>query len=242
MSALAALRSATRIQRQAWSAPSSLVASSSRRAMPLTSSSRILLASRRAYSTPAAEEKPAGTTAAEAEAKASSEKKEPELSEEQKAIAAKDAEILDLTSRLRYAQADFQNLQRISEREKASAKEFAITRFASDILSTADVLSLALASVPAAARADKAANPKLVELYEGVELTQRQLLQTLAHHGVKPYDPLGEKFDPNVHEALYTAPAPPGKEPGTVIDVQKLGYKIKERTLRAPQVGVAQEI
>lgn len=152
-----------------------------------------------------------------------------------------------MQSRLRYATADFQNLQRISEREKTAAKEFAITRFAKDLLSTADVLSLALKSVPQSAlvppesgEAD-APNARLIELYKGVELTQRQLAQTLASHGVKSYDPLGEKFDPNRHEALYQAPAPPGSEPGSIIDVQKVGYTIKDRTLRAPQVGVAQE-
>lgn len=132
-------------------------------------------------------------------------------------------------------------MQRISEREKQTAREFAISRFAADIIGTADVLALALKSVPEALRTDKDGNPKLVELYQGVELTQRQLAQTLAIHGVKPYDPLGEKFDPNKHEALYSAPAPEGTEPGTIIDVQKVGYIIKDRTLRAPQVGVAQE-
>lgn len=122
-----------------------------------------------------------------------------------------------------------------------TAREFAISRFAADIIGTADVLALALKSVPDALRTDKEGNPKLVELYEGVELTQRQLAQTLAIHGVKAYDPLGEKFDPNRHEALYSAPAPEGTESGTIIDVQKVGYTIKDRTLRAPQVGVAQE-
>lgn len=130
--------------------------------------------------------------------------------------------------------ADFQNLQRISEREKQTAKEFAISRFAGDLLTTVDVLSLALKSVPPTSLAD---NPKLAELHTGVDITQKQLLQTLAKHGVKPVDPLGEKFDPNAHEALYSAPMP-GKEPGTIIDVQKLGYTIKDRTLRAAQVGV----
>ncbi|KAF9519966.1 hypothetical protein BS47DRAFT_1378982 [Hydnum rufescens UP504] len=81
----------------------------------------------------------------------------------------------------------------------------------------------------------------LRQLYQGVEITERQLLQTLAKHGVKPYDPLGEKFDPNRHDAMYSVPAPEGREPGQVIDVQKLGYTIKDRTLRAPQVGVAAE-
>ena len=80
----------------------------------------------------------------------------------------------------------------------------------------------------------------LQELHHGVEMTQRLLLQTLFKYQVKPYDPTGDKFDPNKHEALYQAPVP-GKEPGTVIDCQKVGYTIKDRVLRAAQVGVAQE-
>ncbi len=80
----------------------------------------------------------------------------------------------------------------------------------------------------------------LQELHHGVEMTQRLLSQTLFKYQVKPYDPTGDKFDPNKHEALYQAPVP-GKEPGTVIDCQKVGYTIKDRVLRAAQVGVAQE-
>jgi molecular chaperone GrpE len=214
------------------------------------------------------------------------------VTEEQKVLAAKDAEILDLTvrfrslaipprhafrrqltcvplylqSRLRYAAADFQNLQRISEREKAAAKDFAISRFAKDILSTVDVLSMAIKSVPQELRQSPSSssptpppsftpsettessdvpshpNPLLFELYKGVELTERQLLQTLAQHGITAYDPLGETFDPNKHEALFSVPVgPAGEKPGTIIDVQKVGFKIKGRTLRAPQVGMVQE-
>jgi len=81
----------------------------------------------------------------------------------------------------------------------------------------------------------------LQELYTGVEMTHRLLLQTLFKYQIKPFDPTGDKFDPNLHEALYQAPIP-GKEPGTVIDCQKVGYRIKDRVLRAAQVGVAQEM
>jgi len=81
----------------------------------------------------------------------------------------------------------------------------------------------------------------LQELYTGVEMTHRLLLQTLFKYHVKPFDPTGDRFDPNLHEALYQAPIP-GKEPGSVIDCQKVGYKIKDRVLRAAQVGVAQDI
>jgi molecular chaperone GrpE len=161
-------------------------------------------------------------------------------------------------------QADFLNLQRNAAREKEQTRDFAITRFASDLLETADVLSMALKSIPlsvvappnptasstessdsAPARTEppptKTHQEYLQELHSGVELTQRQLLQTLFKYHVKPFDPTGERFDPNLHEALYQVPMP-NKEPGTVIDCQKIGYMIKDRVLRAAQVGVAQDL
>ncbi len=142
------------------------------------------------------------------------------------------------------------NLQRNAAREKEQTRDFAITRFAGDLLETVDVLSLALKSVPESALtpstdttpSDSTKSPSayLQELHLGVEMTQRLLLQTLFKYHVKPFDPTGDKFDPNHHEALYQAPVP-GKEPGTVIDCQKIGYTIKDRVLRAAKVGVAQE-
>ncbi|KAJ3813209.1 GrpE-domain-containing protein [Lentinula lateritia] len=178
-------------------------------------------------------------------------------------LKAKEAEVVDLTGRLRYLQADFLNLQRNAAREKEQTRDFAITRFASDLLETVDVLALALKSVPAPALAaettpaseslasssssetdtlpPKSPQEYLQELHTGVEMTQRQLLQTLFKYHVKPFDPTGDKFDPNRHEALYQAPIP-GKEPGTVLDCQKPGYMIKDRVLRAAQVGVVQDI
>lgn len=166
--------------------------------------------------------------------------------------------------RLRYLQADFLNLQRNAAREKEQTRDFAISRFASDLLETVDVLALALKSVPASALVPeassessdtespppsetsstpptKSAQAYLLELHNGVEITQRQLLQTLFKYHVKPFDPTGDKFDPNRHEALYQVPIP-GKEPGTVLDCQKSGYMIKDRVLRAAQVGVVQDV
>ncbi|KIY50860.1 GrpE-domain-containing protein [Fistulina hepatica ATCC 64428] len=181
------------------------------------------------------------------------------LSPEPEKLKAKEVEVVDLTSRLRYLQADFLNLQRNAAREKEQTRDFAITRFAKDLLETVDVLSMALKSVPPemltpppssrtsseapespSTTPQKTAIDYLRELYTGVDMTQRQLLQTLFKYHVKPFDPLGETFDPNRHEALYQAPIP-GKTAGTIVDVQKTGYTIKDRTLRAAQVGVAQE-
>lgn len=157
---------------------------------------------------------------------------------------------------MRYLQADYLNLQRNAAREKEQTKDFAITRFASDLLETVDVLALALKSVPQSALpssgdassqpsthtppSEKPAEAYLNELYTGVEMTHRLLLQTLFKYGVKPFDPTGDKFDPNRHEALFQAPMP-DKEPGTVFNTQKVGYTIKDRVLRAAQVGVVQD-
>ena len=154
------------------------------------------------------------------------------------------------------------NLQRNAAREKEQTRDFAITKFAGDLLETVDVLALALKSVPQSAikppsssqsdstsspspsdpskPAEKSAEAYLSELYTGVEMTHRLLLQTLFKYHVKPFDPTGDKFDPNRHEALYQAPIP-GKEPGTVLECQKIGYTIKDRVLRAAQVGVVQD-
>ncbi len=72
-------------------------------------------------------------------------------------------------------------------------------------------------------------------------MTKSELLKVLERHGVKQFDPTGEKFDPNLHEALYMAPIP-GKEAGTVAECSKLGYMMKGRTLRPAQVGVVQDM
>ena len=135
---------------------------------------------------------------------------------------------------IKYAQADYANLQRRSAEEFSQASEKGIKRFASDLLSTIDILSLALKHVPQPIPAE---NVALKALFDGVEMTQTELLKTLKRHGVEPINPLGEKFDPHFHEALFQVPVP-GKEPGTVMDVSQVGYTLKGKSLRAAQVGV----
>ncbi|KAI0673002.1 GrpE-domain-containing protein [Trametes maxima] len=197
----------------------------------------------------------------EAENEEPAEKDEVEVSPDDALVhklKAEEAKVADCMSRLRYLQADYLNLQRNAAREKEQARDFAISKFAKDLLETVDVLSMALKSVPkelvtpppdssdaasssaSTPPAEKSAETHLRDLYEGVESTQRLLLHTLFKHHVKPFDPLGEKFDPNLHEALYQVPIP-DKEPGSVFDVQKVGYMIKDRVLRAAQVGVVQD-
>lgn len=169
------------------------------------------------------------------------------LEELQASIKEKDARIKELTDAVLYGKADLQNAQRRAQEEKSQASDYAITKFARDLTSSLDILNLALRSVPEQLRTAPSDvtsldDPRkaIAELYSGVELTSKSILDMLKMHGVTIFDPTGEKFDPQEHEAMFQAPVP-GKEPGTVLECSKVGFRIKDRILRAAQVGVVQE-
>jgi len=132
--------------------------------------------------------------------------------------------------------AEMENLRQRTRREVADAKTYGITGFARDVLEIADNLQRALDAVPAEARAT--ADPGLKALIEGVELTERSLLNALEKNGVKKFDPAGQKFDPNFQQAMYEVPDP-SVPSGTVVQVVQAGYTIGERVLRPALVGVS---
>src|ERR1043165_1184183 len=132
--------------------------------------------------------------------------------------------------------AEMENLRKRTAREVADARAYGITGFARDVLDIADNLQRALDAVPAEAKAN--ADPGLKALMEGVELTERSLLNALEKHGVKKFDPSGEKFDPNFQQAMYEVPDP-SVPSGTVVQVVQAGYTIGERVLRPALVGVS---
>jgi len=132
--------------------------------------------------------------------------------------------------------AEMENLRKRTTREVADARLYGITGFARDVLDIADNLQRALDAVPAEARA--AADPGLTSLIEGVELTERSLLNALEKHGVKKFDPQGQKFDPNFQQAMYEVPDA-SVPAGTVVQVMQAGYTIGDRVLRPALVGVA---
>ena len=149
------------------------------------------------------------------------------------ALAKELAEARDRTLR---TLAEMENLRTRTRREVADAKAYAITGFARDILEIADNLQRALDAVPAEAK--ESADPGLKALMEGVELTERSMLNTLEKNGVKKFDPSGEKFDPNFQQAMFEVPDP-SVPSGTVVQVVQAGYMIGERVLRPALVGVA---
>ena len=146
------------------------------------------------------------------------------------------AERDDLKDKLLRTLAEMENLRRRTEREIADAKAYAVTSFARDMLGSSDNLRRALESLPADAM--KTADAATKALHEGVELTERELLKTLERHGVRRIDPQGEKFDPNLHQAMFEAPDATIAK-GLVSKVVQIGYKIGERVLRPALVGVS---
>ena len=132
--------------------------------------------------------------------------------------------------------AEMENLRKRTAREVSDARTYGISGFARDVLDIADNLQRALDAVPAEARA--AADPGLKALIEGVELTERSLHNALEKNGVRKFDPAGEKFDPNVHQAMYEVPDP-SVPAGTIAQVIQSGYMIGDRVLRPALVAVA---
>ena len=132
--------------------------------------------------------------------------------------------------------ADMDNLRKRMEREKAEATLYAASNFARDILSVSDNMDRALAT----AEADhlKEATEPVKNLVAGVEMTRRELLNVFERHGIKRVDPMGEKFDPHYHQAVFEVPTD-DQPPGTVVQVMQAGFKIGERVLRPAMVGVA---
>ena len=132
--------------------------------------------------------------------------------------------------------AEMENLRKRTQKEVADGRTYAIANFARDVLDIADNLQRALDAVPAEAKA--AAEAGIKALIEGVELTERSLLNTLEKNGVKKFDPAGEKFDPNFQQAMYEVPDS-SVPAGTVVQVVQAGYTIGERVLRPALVAVS---
>src|SRR5204863_661587 len=132
--------------------------------------------------------------------------------------------------------AEMENLRKRTSREVADARIYGITGFARDILDIADNLQRALDAVPTEMKTT--ADPALKAFIEGVELTERSLLNTLEKNGVKKFDPSGEKFNPNFQQAMYEVPDT-SVPSGTVVQVVQAGYTIGDRVLRPALVAVS---
>ena len=132
--------------------------------------------------------------------------------------------------------AEAENVRRRAARDVQDAKSYAISNFARDMLQVSDNLNRALEAISAEAR--EAGGPGFAALVEGVEMTERGMLAALERHGVRKLDPMGERFDPHFHQAMFEVPNPDVAN-NTVVQVVQTGYVIGERVLRPAMVGVA---
>ena len=131
------------------------------------------------------------------------------------------------------ALADAENMRKRSDRDRKEAENYGGSKLARDVLPVYDNLRRALQS---SADAEKDANKALLE---GVELTLRELLSVFKRHGIEPIVPeVGDKFDPQLHQAMFEAPLPDTKA-GDIIQVSAEGFMLYDRLLRPAQVGVS---
>ncbi len=150
-----------------------------------------------------------------------------------------DEQVVKLKDQLMRLAAELENTRRRSEREKRESGQYAIASFARDLISVADNFERAL-------RAAGVSDDQLPEghsetfnsLVAGIQLTEKELLTMLNRHGVQKLEPSGEKFDPNVHQAVANVPSAV-IEKGCVVDVAQPGFTIGERVLRAAMVTVS---
>lgn len=175
---------------------------------------------------------PAETTAAEGAPETGA---APDQTNDSALVAQLEAEKADIKDKLLRTLAEMENLRRRTEKEVADARAYAISSFARDVLSVSDNIRRALETIPADQRASEG---PLKAFADGIDLTDRELVKTLARHGVKEISPLGEKFDPNLHQAMFELPDASVPN-GTVLQVVQTGFSIGGRVLRPALVGVS---
>lgn len=142
----------------------------------------------------------------------------------------------DLLDKYKRSLADGENARQRFNKQLEESKLYGIQSFCKDLLDIADTLSLANESVPK--EEVKESNPHLKSLYEGLIMTDSNLKKVFKRHGLEPINPLGEKFDPNFHEALFEQEVE-GKESNTIVVVSKIGYKLHNRVIRPALVGIS---
>lgn len=148
-------------------------------------------------------------------------------------IVALQAERDELKDKFMRALADAENSRKRSERDRREAENYGGSKLARDLLPVFDNMKRAVLAVPEEAREAHAA------MIEGVELTMRELISVFKKHGIEPISPeVGERFDPQLHEAMFEAPLP-GTKAGDIIQVEADGFMLHDRLLRPAKVGVS---
>jgi molecular chaperone GrpE len=140
-----------------------------------------------------------------------------------------------LKNKLLRVMADNENLRKRTEREVAAAKKYGPLSFARDLLASLDNLEKAVSLIPE----DKnGMDETLKNILIGIEMTGREVASVFDKHGVSKIEPENEKFDYNLHQAMFEVPTDK-VEPGIVVQVVQPGYQLHDRLLRPAMVGVS---
>ena len=157
----------------------------------------------------------------------------PEVAEHDR-LSALEAELAEAKAAVLYAQAETQNVRRRLEKDAQDARAYAATAFARDMLTVSDNLERALGAIPADLREDD----RFKGLVVGLDATGREMASIFERNGIKKIAAMGEKLDPNRHQAMLELPSDDAA-PGTIVQEMQPGYMIKDRLLRPALVGVA---
>jgi molecular chaperone GrpE len=150
-------------------------------------------------------------------------------------LAERDEEIAALKDRVLRTVAETENVRRRLEREKSDAAQYGATAFARDMLSIADNLTRAVSALP---QDGQATSDALKPVLTGIEMTMKELSNVFQRHGIARIESMGQRLDPNRHQAMMEIEN--GEvEPGTIVQELQAGYLIKDRLLRPALVGVA---
>ncbi len=180
----------------------------------------------------------AAEAAAPSENEESSEQGEGET--EVSEIEKLEAKLKDMKDQLLRSLAEQENIRRIAKRDVENARSFAVTSFAKSLLETSDNLSRAMDAVPEELRKDTENHPVLATLYEGIHMTDNGLSKAFNKNGLKKFGESGDKFDPNMHEALFEYPDE-NMDAGSVGQVMKVGFMLNDRVIRPAEVGVTKK-
>ncbi len=160
----------------------------------------------------------------------------PEITHDQGELAELHTKVEDLNDQLLRSLAENQNLRRRLQKEVEDAHQYAIAKFAQNLLSVADNFERALGLISDELRE----NEHFKNFIVGIELTEKELAKVFENHNIQKHMPLNEKFDHNLHQALFDIPNKDA-EPGTILQVVQSGYSLKDRLLRPAMVGVAKK-
>tara|TARA_B100000963_G_scaffold248193_1_gene217345 strand:- start:459 stop:1094 length:636 start_codon:yes stop_codon:yes gene_type:complete len=146
-------------------------------------------------------------------------------------------QIKDLKDQLLRSLADGENLRKRTLKEIADAKKYSHISFVRDLVSSVDNLQRALEAVPD----DKSQlSEPIKNLVIGLEIVEKEVLNTFEKHSLKQINPIGEKFDYNIHQAMFEVPTT-DKDPGFVVEVSQKGYLLHDRLVRPAMVGISKK-